>query len=266
MSSLECDVSNTFSKNYKFSERLFDIENDMSNELELLNFKPPIEYVYNPLKYAKNLHENFTKKYFEKCTKKILFLGMNPGPWGMCQTGVVFGEKNFIKDWMKLSGKVSKPHIEHPKKKISGLECNRTEISGKKFWGFFKKLCKTPEQFFKHSFVYNHCCLAFMDATGKNITPPEIKDLAIKKKLYEICDRALIKILKEFHFEIIVAIGKFAEKNALTALKKNGIGNVKVLSIPHPSPRNAKNFSNWEEVTLNKLENNKLLKFFKDNQ
>lgn len=88
---------------------------------------------------------------------------------------VVFGEKNFIKDWMKLSGKVSKPHIEHPKKKISGLECNRTEISGKKFWGFFKKLCVTPEQFFKHSFVYNHCCLAFMDATGKNITPPEIK-------------------------------------------------------------------------------------------
>lgn len=87
----------------------------------------------------------------------------------------MFGEKKCVKEWLQLSGSVEKPVNEHPKKKILGLNCHRNEVSGKKFWAFFQTLCETPEKFFRHSFVYNHCCLAFMSTSGKNITPPEIK-------------------------------------------------------------------------------------------
>ncbi|KAK6639299.1 hypothetical protein RUM43_007571 [Polyplax serrata] len=248
--------------NLSACEKLLAIEHQMCSELNNLKFTPPIDYVYNPLLYAKDLHENFIKKYFENCSKKILFLGMNPGPWGMCQTGIVFGDKDHVKEWLKLCGQVNKPKKEHPRKKITGLDCSRKEISGKKFWGFFRKLCQTPEQFFQHSFVYNLCCLAFVDTSGKNITPPEIKDIQVRNRLLNICNETFVKIIKEFKFEIVIGVGKFAEKNAITELRRNGLSNVKVLSIPHPSPRSAKIFRVWEEMTLKKLKEYDLLKYF----
>ncbi len=51
------------------------------------NNKENVEYVYNPLDYAANLHNQYVKKYCDS-TRKIMFLGMNPGPFGMVQTGV----------------------------------------------------------------------------------------------------------------------------------------------------------------------------------
>lgn len=46
-----------------------------------------IRYVYNPLVYAKDNYLQFLYK-FTNSPKKLMFLGMNPGPWGMMQTGV----------------------------------------------------------------------------------------------------------------------------------------------------------------------------------
>ena len=39
----------------------------------------------------------------------------NPGPYGMAQTGVPFGEIPAVRDWMGISGLVGKPDPEHPK-------------------------------------------------------------------------------------------------------------------------------------------------------
>lgn len=70
------------------AEKILRIENQLSKRLNALRFGPPIEFVYNPLEYAYELHSIFVRKYFTTPTKKIMFLGMNPGPWGMSQTGV----------------------------------------------------------------------------------------------------------------------------------------------------------------------------------
>lgn len=63
------------------------LENDLVSQLNKLNYGPNVEYIYNPLDYASNLHKIFLKKFLNS-NKKVLFLGINPGPWGMCQTGV----------------------------------------------------------------------------------------------------------------------------------------------------------------------------------
>jgi len=63
------------------------LENDLVSQLNNLNYGPNVLYVYNPLQYASKLHEAFLKKFLFS-NKKVLFLGINPGPWGMCQTGV----------------------------------------------------------------------------------------------------------------------------------------------------------------------------------
>lgn len=64
------------------------LENDLVSQLIKLDYGPDIAYIYNPLEYASNLHTAFLKKYLVT-KKKVLFLGINPGPWGMCQTGVI---------------------------------------------------------------------------------------------------------------------------------------------------------------------------------
>ena len=47
-----------------------------------------VTHVYNPLHYAFIPHSKFVKQCGNS-RRKILFLGMNPGPYGMAQTGVI---------------------------------------------------------------------------------------------------------------------------------------------------------------------------------
>lgn len=81
--------SNTQDQNNQnsISERLLRIELELCAEVNALSFSKPVEYVYSPIEYAFNLHALFVRKFCNS-TKKVLFLGMNPGPWGMSQTGV----------------------------------------------------------------------------------------------------------------------------------------------------------------------------------
>lgn len=154
--------------------RMLESQLALSNELRNLCFKAPVAYIYNPLEYAHLCNVSYLKKY---CTnrKKVLFLGMNPGPYGMCQTGVPFGEIKSVRDWLGIQATVQKPQIECPDRPILGFDCSQTEVSGDRFWKFFKNVCKTPECLFANAFVYNYCPLAFMKDNGGNLTPAELK-------------------------------------------------------------------------------------------
>lgn len=160
------------------SEQVLSVERDLVIELGKITFHSPIEYVYSPLEYAFNIHTMYVQKYCNT-VKKILFLGMNPGPWGMSQTGVPFGEISMVRDWLKIYGPVGKPVKEQPNRKITGFQCNRSEISGKRLWGLFQKLCGSPEKFFQQAYIHNYCPIALMKKNGCNITPAEIKAVFI---------------------------------------------------------------------------------------
>lgn len=66
--------------------RLAYVTKDLGN-LKNKSGNQKVTHVYNPLEYAEELHNQFVRRFCNS-PKKILFLGMNPGPWGMCQTGV----------------------------------------------------------------------------------------------------------------------------------------------------------------------------------
>lgn len=240
------------------SEKLLLIEQELCQKLKTINFRSNVEYVYNPIIYAFEVHAMYVNNYCNG-PKKILFLGMNPGPWGMSQTGVPFGEISMVRDWLKLHGFVGKPPKEQPDRKVTGFDCTRSEISGKRLWGLFRELCGTPQNFFKHSYVHNYCPIALMDRKGKNITPAELKGEE-PKILYELCDEALIKIVQLLDVEIIVGIGKFAEKRAQIAVSAAELS-VQVLSIAHPSPRAVGN-QNWDQKTKKRLHDLELAQYF----
>lgn len=172
------NVERISARSTSISDRLLSIEQELCTKLLDVTFPSSIQYIYNPLEYAFETHAMYVRKY---CTgvKKILFVGMNPGPWGMSQTGVPFGEISMVRDWLKISGPVGKPSKEHPDRKVIGFQCTRSEISGLRLWGLFRDLCESPENFFRYAYMHNYCPFAFMDAKARNITPAEIKAIFI---------------------------------------------------------------------------------------
>ena len=112
---------------------LVHIASELGSAVDSLHFGPPVSHVYNPLRYAWQPHEAYLKR-FGGGAKEAIFLGMNPGPWGMAQTGVPFGEVGAVRDWLGISGEVLSPTNEHPRRPIRGFACQRSEVSGQRVW------------------------------------------------------------------------------------------------------------------------------------
>lgn len=220
---------------------LESISKDQVDALRHLKFGPPISHVYNPLEYARESIRQYHLKY-ASAPKEVLFLGMNPGPWGMAQTGIPFGEIQAVRGWMKIEAPIGSPPKTHPKKPVLGFACTKREVSGQRLWGWAQKTFRTPGQFFKRFFVANYCPLIFIENGGRNRTPDQIR-VAERKPLLEICDHALRRTIQYFKPRYVVGVGKFAEKRARTALNQH---KVKIGMIAHPSPANPQANRGWE--------------------
>ena len=196
-----------------------------------LAFAPPVAHVYNPLEYASDLHEAYLARYGQ-APREVLLLGMNPGPFGMAQTGIPFGDVAMVRDFLDLGGKVGRPASEHPKRRIEGLGCARGEVSGSRLWGWAKADFGTPERFFARFFVANYCPLVFMEASGRNLTPDKLPT-AEQGPLFAACDDALRETVALLRPRHVVGVGAFASERAKRALEGTGVA---LGTILHPSP------------------------------
>lgn len=165
---------------------------------------------------------------------------------------VPFGAVQLVRDWLQISGQVFRPACEHPKRPIRGLECPNTEVSGARFWGFFRSVCTKPENFFQRCFVHNHCPLLFVSQSGRNLTPADLP-AAQREQLLQICDDALCEAVKLLGVATVIGVGRFAEQRAHKALSAAGIP-VRVEGVMHPSPRNPKANKGWDAIIRAKLE------------
>ncbi|PCI37472.1 MAG: single-stranded DNA-binding protein [Elusimicrobia bacterium] len=207
------------------------ISRGLVRDLKPKRFKPPVAFVYNPLDYARRPHELFLGKW-GLGPREVLLLGMNPGPFGMAQTGVPFGEVSMVRDWIGIEAAVGKPVREHPKRLIEGFACPRREVSGARLWGWAKERFKTPKKFFSRFFVLNYCPLVFVAEGGKNITPDKLPK-SEREPLLDLCDDALRAAVAYYRPKWVIGIGAWAEKRARLALGDNG---PRIGTILHPSP------------------------------
>ncbi len=216
---------------------LVRISSELSTRVQGLNFAQPVSHVYNPLEYAWRSHADYLTRY-GKGPKEALLLGMNPGPFGMAQTGVPFGDVSLVRDWMGLSAPVSKPKREHPKRPITGFACTKSEVSGTRLWGWAKQRFETPQRFFKRFFVINYCPLCFMEEGGKNLTPDKLPK-AEQAALFQACDDALAAAIRLLQPRYVIGVGGFAEKRAslvVKSLEPKLREAITVGTILHPSP------------------------------
>jgi len=196
-----------------------------------LKFAPPVDYVYNPLEYAWKPHRIYLERYAAG-KAQVMLLGMNPGPFGMAQTGVPFGDVAMVRDWLGIDAAVGRPAREHPKRPVAGFQCARGEVSGQRLWGWAREAFGTPQRFFARFFVVNYCPLVIMETSGRNHTPDRLPR-AESTALFDACNEALRRTVDRMRPEYVVGVGRFAADRAAAALKDM---RVKLGVVPHPSP------------------------------
>jgi len=174
---------------------------------------------------------------------------MNPGPWGMAQTGVPFGEIPIVREWIGVSTPIDKPDPEHPKRPIDGFSCQKSEVSGRRLWGFFREWFGEAGTFFQEHWVANYCPLVFMEASARNRTPDKLP-VAETRALYQICDEHLRRLVEVLEPEWLIGVGAFAEQRAREALPDAPI---KFGRILHPSPASPAANRGWAEAVLPQL-------------
>ncbi len=211
-------------------------------------FPRPVTHVYNPLDYAWAAHEKYLRQ-FGGGRKRVLFLGMNPGPFGMVQTGVPFGEVAAVRDWLGISAPVGKPPCEHPKKPVTGFACPRSEVSGRRLWGLFAATFDRPEKFFAEHFVANYCPLAFLDEGGRNLTPDKLP-AEPAAKLFAACDAHLRRMAEILAPEWLIGVGDFAARRAALVFPGTPLRIGKIL---HPSPASPAANRGWAAAAERQL-------------
>lgn len=224
---------------------------ELADTLDALRFAPPVAHVYNPLQYAFAPYQAYVERY-GATQKRVVLLGMNPGPFGMMQTGVPFGEVAAVRDWMSIRAPVQRPVQQHPKRPIEGFDCARSEVSGRRLWGWAALRFGTAEAFFGERFVLNYCPLVFLEASGRNLTPDKLP-AAERRAVAEACDRHLATALAVLQPEWAIGIGGFAERCLRGVLEGDRVDaalarRVQVAQILHPSPASPAANRGWAEA------------------
>ena len=230
---------------------LVALSRELSRAVSTLEFGAPVAAVYNPLAYAREPHERYLERY-GGAGKEALLLGMNPGPFGMAQTGVPFGDVSMVKDWLGINGVVAEPRGVHAARPIEGFACRRGEVSGQRLWGLCRASFGTAERFFARFFVWNYCPLAFLEESGKNRTPDKLPKRE-REPLFEVCDRALLGVVRALGPARVVGVGGFAAERARHALAGEPVA---VSTVLHPSPASPRANRGWAELAVAELREN----------
>lgn len=229
---------------------LLDLADELCASLRKLSFSAPVAYVYNPLEYARAGYDAYVTRYGTR-PRDVLLLGMNPGPFGMVQTGVPFGEVNHVRDWLGIEEAIDRPPREHPKRRVEGFSCRRSEVSGARLWGWARDAFGTPRRFFDRFFVGNYCPLAFLESSGRNRTPDKLAPTE-RRDLFAACDDALRRTVEYLRPKFVIGVGAFATERAKLALPEFG-GSVG--TILHPSPASPQANRGWARQCTRQLRN-----------
>lgn len=220
--------------------RLIEAADTLRRTLRPLLFSAPVTHVYNPLEYAWKSHCAYLER-FGSGRKRFLYLGMNPGPFGMTQTGVPFGEIAAVRDWMGIDEPLERPANEHPKRPIQGFACRRSEVSGRRLWGWARDTHGAAKDFFRDHFVVNFCPLVFMEESGRNYTPDKVSDAEIAP-VNAACDAHLRAVISILEPEWLIGVGAYAEEQFHRVAAG---GKARISRIPHPSPANPAANRDW---------------------
>jgi single-strand selective monofunctional uracil DNA glycosylase len=231
------------------ADELIGAATELRSAVDALRFAPPVAHVYDPLGYAWAPHERYLRRFGAGPPGRVVLVGMNPGPFGMTQTGVPFGEISAVRDWMGIEEPIEPPAVQHPRRPILGFAHPRSEVSGARLWGWARARFGPAESFFARLFVLNYCPLVFLEESGRNVTPDRLPSRE-RAELFAACDRSLRRAITALDPRLVVGIGTFAEDRARDALAGTDLPIGRVL---HPSPASPAANRGWAEAVEREL-------------
>ena len=233
------------------AQTLIAAAHTLAAQLDDLSFSAPVTHVYNPLDYAGAAHDQYLTQWGDQPQpRRVVFLGMNPGPFGMVQVGVPFGEVSIAHDWLRIDAPIRQPLAMNPKRPVEGWACTRSEVSGRRLWGLFRDRFGTPEHFFAEHFVANYCPLAFFDG-GRNVTPDKLPS-AEMAPVIAACDAHLCTLIETMQPEWVIGVGAYAQAQAERALA-GSTHHPKIGRVLHPSPASPAANRGWAEAATKQL-------------
>ena len=222
------------------ADALVEVSRITAKRAAAIKYGAPAALIYNPVKYASKPHEMYLRRFGGRANR-VVMVGMNPGPWGMAQTGVPFGDVVMVRDWMKISADVSRPKNEHPRVPVKGFASTRREGSGKRLWGWAEER-GSAKDFFREFFVWNYAPLCFLSETGTNLIPEKLPK-ENREKLYKVCNEGLASAIELLSPRAVVAVGNFAKKR----IDEIADGSYPVIKLLHPSPANPRANAGWKD-------------------
>lgn len=193
---------------------------------------------------------------YAKIGVRVILVGMNPGPWGMAQTGVPFGEVSAVRDFMGMPRdvKIGKPEQENPARPIGGLQCTRSEVSGRRLWREWAEThYSDAESFFSHFYVHNYCPLMFLEASGRNRTPVQLT-AADRAAVESSCNTALRSVVRALRPDAVCGIGVYAKEKCIKSLALEIDAGLRVGTILHPSPASPAANKGWVKNATTQLD------------
>ena len=271
----------------------------LADDLHALRRPAGVSHVYNPLRYMWPAHERFLSRHYvtDRASapdgrldfyepagtarpRQYLILGMNPGPHGMVQTGLPFGDVVNAAAMLgyRTGDQVLAPVLDgvelHPGRPVIGLVATRREASGERLWGGLAAIFGGLDQTLAQCFAANYCPLAYFadDAQGTNVTPEDFGKKTINGKpnprhdpgyaaeLDKICLPYLVRVARAMRVEVILAVGRYAEAkaNIIAALCPEATRRCpspKVVYLTHPSPLATRSAGEWATMARHALEN-----------
>jgi len=227
------------------ADQLCEASLQLARRLEGLTFSDPVRYVYHPVLYAWRPHEAYIRQYAG--SGRVLLLGMNPGPFGMAQTGVPFGDVHASRDWLNVARPVDVPAKTHPRRPVLGFDSTRGEGSGRRLWGWAATM-GPPSVFFSRFFVWNYCPLLFLDEGARNVIPEKLVKAELRA-LEDACTWGLQQAVQALNPERVIGVGAYAAARAAHALPHLQVG-----QILHPSPANPQANRDWMGTVQRQLE------------
>jgi single-strand selective monofunctional uracil DNA glycosylase len=245
------------SGNNGVAQALMEAARALSDAVDGMRFPAPVAHVYNPLAYARRAHELYLTR-FGNTRKQVVFVGMNPGPFGMMQTGVPFGEIAAVRDWMGICEPVDKPALEHPRRPIEGFDCARSEVSGRRLYAWAEQTFGEAAHFFARCFVLNYCPLVFLEVSGRNYTPEKLPAASLAP-LQQACDAHLRRALAALEPQWVIGIGSYARQCIERVLAESAQGPAAASGTPrvgqvlHPSPASPAANRGWAQAAQAQL-------------
>ena len=224
------------------ARRALSLTGRLARALAGAQFSPPVAYTYHPLVYAAAGWRAYISRYGDG-DKPVLLVGMNPGPFGMAQTGVPFGAIGPVRDWLDIDVPIAAPAKMHPKRPIDGFACRRQEVSGARLWGWLAARFGTPKRLFASTMVINLCPLLWLDEGGRNLTPDRLPQ-SEQRPVQDACRATLAALVALWRTEMVVGVGAYAAAQARLALAGSSAS---VGQILHPSPASPLANRGWAE-------------------